>query len=331
MLGVSLWWLENMANTRPLKAHLSYQQQLDQLRQRGLVVGSEKSALATLERLGYYRLSGYFYPLRQTKPIGHPGRLDHFQDGASFELVQALAEFDKRLRLISMYSIESVELAVRVAIAHHLGKFDSQAHLNPSLLDGKFSQPRKNGEPSAHDRWCERYEKMLKDSKEDFVQHHIHAYGGQLPIWVAIELWDFGMLSRFFSGMEFRDRNRLAAKLGAVNGEVLASWLRAFNFVRNVAAHHSRLWNRRSPEIPKLPPQDRCHWLAPLHAQPDSASKMFGIFSCLLVLMRLIAPSNDWLLQLKQHLRTFPDTDLLSLEAAGFPTAWDSLPLCNTN
>jgi abortive infection bacteriophage resistance protein len=316
-----------MADPRPLKTHASYRQQLDLLRERGLQVGDEAQALATLERLGYYRLSGYFYPLRKTKPVGQPGRLDTFLPGASFELVQAIAEFDKRLRLLSMYAIESVELAVRVAIAHHLGKFDPEAHFNTRLLDGRFVRKGRDGEPSAHNKWLERYEKMLTESKEDFVIHHKQNYGGRLPIWVGIELWDFGLLSRFFAGMASRDRNRIAHQFGAVDGEVLKTWLRAFNFVRNVAAHHARLWNRRSPEIPALPPRERCRWLEPLHEVPDATSKMFGVFSCLLVMMRTIAPNADWLAQLKKQLNAFPPNDLLSLASAGFPPQWQSCPL----
>lgn len=320
-----------MADPKPLKSHASYQLQLTKLRERGLEIAQEKSALATLERLGYYRLSGYFYPLRQTKPYGQVGRLDTFQAGASFELVEQLAEFDKRLRLIVMYAIESIELAARVSIAHHLGQFDPEAHLNPKLLDGRFTRQGPKGQPSGHEKWLERYEKMLKDSKEDFATHHIKDYGGRLPIWVGIELWDFGMLSRFFAGMESRDRNRIAMKLGADNGEVLKSWLKAFNFVRNVVAHHSRLWNRRSPEIPVLPGVDRCRWLKHLHATPDATSKMFGLLSCMLVLMRQVAPNSDWPHQLKLHLQTFPHHKLLSLHAAGFPDNWQALPLWQSN
>jgi len=331
MWGVSLFRVRNMTDPKPLKTHATYRQQLDRLHERGLHIGDEAKALATLERLGYYRLSGYFYPLRATKPVGQPGRLDTFQSGASFELVQALAEFDKRLRLLSMYAIESIELAVRVAIAHHLGKFDPEAHLNTKLLDGKFVRPGRNGEPSHHSKWLDRYSKMLGESKEDFVIHHAEAYGGRLPIWVGIEIWDFGMLSRFFAGMESRDRNRLAAQFGAVDGEVLKSWLRAFNFVRNVAAHHARLWNRRSPEIPVKPPMDRCRWLAPLHETPDATSKMFGLLSCLLVLMRNIAPDTDWLSRLRVQLLKFPTSDLLTLDSAGFPKQWETLPLWNTH
>ena len=241
--------------------------------------------------------------------------------------VHALAEFDKRLRLLCLYAVESVELAVRVAIAHHLGRFDPEAHLHQRLLDGRFVQPGPHGEPSAHERWLVRYRRMLADSREDFVLHHVHVYGGRLPIWVAVELWDFGMLSRFFAGMEYRDRQRLAVQFGAVSGEVMRSWLRAFNFVRNVAAHHARLWNRRSPDIPVLPPVDRCRWLASLHDHPDATSKMFGLLSCLLVMMRSIQPGSEWPDQLTAHWRTFPSSPLVTVAAAGFPPDWSTLPL----
>lgn len=316
-----------MAEPKPLKSHATYQQQLDLLRQRGLQVHDEAAALASLARLGYYRLSGYFYPLRKTLPPGQSGRQDQFCDGASFELVMALAEFDKRLRLLLLYAIESVELAVRVAVAHHLGKFDPEAHLNPQLMDGRFTRPKRAGQPSAHSQWLLRHDKLLADSKEDFVIHHQERYGGRLPIWVVIEVWDFGTLSRFFAGMTYRDRNRVAGQLGVADGEVLKSWLRAFNFVRNVAAHHARLWNRRNIETIALPKLDQCRWLAPLHAHPDACSKLFGALACLLVMMRSIVPSSDWPTSLKAHLQTFPDSDLLTLQAAGFPPGWEDLAL----
>ncbi len=316
-----------MTEPKPLKSHASFPQQLDILRARGLLVQDEAAALAALARLGYYRLSGYFYPLRKTLPPGQTGRQDDFCEGASIELVLALAEFDKRLRLLALYALESTELAVRVALAHHLGKLDAEAHLNPRLLDRRFTQPSRPGQPSAHELWLRRHEQLLADSKEDFVIHHRERYGGRLPIWVAIEVWDFGTLSRFFSGMAYRDRNRVASLLGATDGEVLKSWLRAFNFVRNVSAHHARLWNRRNIETVALPKLEQCRWLAPLHGQPDACSKVFGTLACLLVMMRTIAPRSDWPARLKAHLQTFPTSDLLSLSAAGFPTDWEALPL----
>ena len=113
---------------RPLKTHKSFPEQLSVLRSRGLTIGNEPGALAALQRLGYYRLSGYFYPLRKTNPVGIPGRPDDFAEGASFELVLQLAEFDKKLRMLALDALETIEVALRVCIAHRLGRLDPEAH-----------------------------------------------------------------------------------------------------------------------------------------------------------------------------------------------------------
>ena len=94
-----------------LKTHLTIEEQLERLQSRGLLIEDWENAKQVISRLGYYRLSGYFYPLRKTKPIGEAGRHDEFLEGASFELVAALADFDKGLRLIALDAIESIEVA----------------------------------------------------------------------------------------------------------------------------------------------------------------------------------------------------------------------------
>lgn len=201
-----------------LKTHLTIEEQLERLQSRGLLIEDWENAKQVISRLGYYRLSGYFYPLRKTKPIGEAGRHDEFLEGASFELVAALAEFDKGLRLIALDAIESIEVATRVALAHRLGKVDPEAHLRPDLLDRKFTEVTRGlgsrRSVSAYDEWLLRYEKAKSKSKDEFVKHHVKKYQGRMPIWVAIELWDFGMLSRFFSGMQQRDQNAVAHSFG---------------------------------------------------------------------------------------------------------------------
>ncbi len=312
---------------RALKPFKTFPEQLQVLRDRGLGIEDEPSALAALERIGYYRLSGYFYPLRKTKPVGESGRLDDFVDGATMDLVIQIADFDKKLRLLTLYAIETIEVSVRVAVAHHLGRVKADAHRHPSLLDGRFTSPKRNGDPSDYDGWIEKFEQLCEKSKEDFIDHHNGNYGGQMPIWVAIEAWDFGLLSRFFTGLKFRDKNAIAAKYGLADGEVLRSWLRTFNFVRNVAAHHSRLWNRVNTDIPVLPPLERCRWLEPLHKDQNSLRRLFGALTLMRFMMRAIKPDSTWHEQLKEHIGSFPKTDLVSLNAAGFPDEWQELPI----
>lgn len=74
-------------------------------------------------------------------------------------------------------------------------------------------------------------------------------YDGRLPTWVVTELLDFGGLSVLYQGMTKADRDSVAGDLGVMdaaggNGKGLANWMHLMNYVRNVCAHHSRLWNR---------------------------------------------------------------------------------------
>lgn len=56
------------------KPWLNYRNQLEKLKSRGLAVTDEAKALEYLERIGYYRLSGYWHPFRERSglfcPIG---------------------------------------------------------------------------------------------------------------------------------------------------------------------------------------------------------------------------------------------------------------------
>lgn len=310
---------------RPLKPYLTTGEQLTQLKTRGLIVSDDAIALQALARYGYYRLSGYYYPLRKTNPVGVPGRQDAFVDGASFDLVVQLADFDKRLRLLALDAIESVEIAVRVAIAQRLGKIDPLAHLKPDRLNAKFSEKsnnwQKGNQTSPYEEWVRRFEAACKASKEDFTKHHLNIYGA-IPIWVAVELWDFGMLSRFYEGLQRRDRDGIAGLFAPIDGPILVNWLRCFNFIRNVAAHHSRLWNRTLPDVLKLPSLEACRNLKPLHDSLNSKSKLFGALTCLRLLLLRIHPDSNWHLRVKEHLGTFPSTTLVSLASAGFKQDW---------
>ena len=86
-------------------------------------------------------------------------------------------------------------------------------------------------------------------------------YGLPLAIWVACELWDFGTMSTLFSGMKEREQDEIAQKYGLENGRVFATWLRSLNYLRNVCAHHSRLWNRNIVDQPKLPSGTQLLWV----------------------------------------------------------------------
>ena len=131
----------------PLKPWRSFQEQLETLKARGLLVDNDSAALDYLRRIGYYRLSGYWYPLRMIDPIASaaqrkPVRRDEFVPGSRFEDVVRLYVFDKKLRLLALDALERIEMAVRVDVAHLLGKRDPLAHLRADCLHGNFAKKK---------------------------------------------------------------------------------------------------------------------------------------------------------------------------------------------
>lgn len=251
------------AGIKSLKTWMSFADQLVQLEQRGMVVDDRPAALDYLERIGYYRLSGYWYPMRAIDKVASAARrqavrLDTFMPGSRLEDVVRLYVFDKRLRLLALDALERIEMAVRVDVAHLLGQRDPLAHENPACLHGNFAKKHITRGPdqgrTQHQVWLLKYQTLLhRARKESFVQHHRQQYGA-MPIWAAIELWDFGLLSKLFAGMQFADQHTIAAMYGAPDGQAFAQWLRSLNFIRNVSAHHSRLWNLNVLERAALPP-----------------------------------------------------------------------------
>lgn len=313
------------SNFNEIKPWRSLEQQLDQLTANGLEVSEREKALDYLARLGYYRLSGYWYGLRKldrekTAQLGAPHRASQFMQGSSFENVVKLYIFDKKLRLLAMDALERIEMALRVDIAYLLGRYDPLAHKKATFLNGHFAKQVKKQGPAQgrteHSLWLEKYYSLLhRARREPFIAHHQKKYG-EPPVWVAIEVWDFGLMSKLYAGMRRSDQDQIAVKYGASDGRELAGWLRSLNFIRNVSAHHGRLWNinvlERSPV-----PEHEASWQGLGNARPF-------LYLCLLQkMLRIICPNSSWGSRFLSLLGEFPAHSGFKLEDLGFVNeAW---------
>ncbi|NQW85093.1 MAG: Abi family protein [Alcaligenaceae bacterium] len=315
------------------KPYLSFQQQLALLKARGLEVHDNATALAYLNRIGYYRLSAYWYPLRVPLIIQDQLtqkieiiRQDQFKSGSSFEHALKLYVFDKRLRLLLLDAIERVEVAIRVDIADTLGARDTFAHINSDMLHGSFTKKVKSSGQTAYQEWLQKYNMVLARSKDDFFKHCKRKYGLPLPIWISVEIWDFGMLSMFYQGMQAVDKSSIAAKYDIQNFQVMESWLRALNFVRNVAAHHSRLWNKNLVDQPKFPKLGEIVAFDPivndLRISNEVGTRLYGVVCILIHLLKVISPNSSWRDRLRQMIDQFPPIPSLCVADMGFPQRW---------
>lgn len=320
----------------------SYQEQFDQLIARGMGVTDNARALDYLERIGYYRLSGYWYPFRERvdlcplDPQTHakPKKvkverlpLDEFKPGTTFQNAVDLYVFDKKLRLLVLDALERIEIALRVDISHGLGKHHKFAYLKPALFHESFSGKldSKTG-LTKHHGWLSKHAALINRSNEDFIRHNKDKYGLPLAVWVACEVWDFGTLSTLFSGMTEADQDSIAKQYGVSNGRIFATWLHSLNYLRNVCAHHSRLWNRNVVVYPRLPSTEETPALGPF--QEARQRKPFVLLVIILQLMKVINPASSWGQRLKTLMeQDFPDLSHLGvdLKGMGAPEGWQAL------
>lgn len=328
------------------KPYLSIDEQLDRLAERGCWLGDRESAGALLNRVGYYRLSGYWYPFRKRVDTAKgPKVLDEFIDGTTLAKIVQIYEFDRQLRLLTLDAIERIEVAVRFQVGHTLGARGAFAHTDRDALSDEFAE--RSGPPpslvkwknSAHAKWLGLREKEEQRSKADFVKHFREKYSRQLPIWVVTELLDFGGLVHLYKGLLQQDRDSIAARYGLYDasgvghGAALGDWLKNLNYVRNVCAHHSRFWNsnvteRMSPrhmkDIPEL-----SHIAHIAESQGSRIlSRTYASLAVLAFMTKQIDPDDNWRVRLIQMISNDLPEGREEAEL-GFPLDWRKHTLWN--
>jgi abortive infection bacteriophage resistance protein len=239
------------------KPYKSFDEQLSLIQDRGLDIIDPEFAKAGLIRLGYYRLSGYWYPFRvrnETHREGIDTPENDIRSGYSLDDIIRICDFDSHLRNLILAAISHVEVASRVAVAYETGKHDPFAYLSKTYWEDRANDPAQGDEERTQfEVFCDRHKVLVERSKEPFAKHFRETYGGVLPVWAAVELWDFGTLSRFFQVMQSNDRMQVARRFSLNSGRIFQGWIEALNDLRNFCAHHQRLNRRHFPVAPAMP------------------------------------------------------------------------------
>jgi abortive infection bacteriophage resistance protein len=279
------------------KPTLTFQEQLERLESRGLIVSDRGLALRWLSRVNYYRLSAYLYPFRLAGA-------DRYQAGTTFEQIAQFYIFDQKLRSLLMDAIQRVEVWLRTAITYELAhEYGAFGYLKKSNFNRNFD----------HKTFLKTLEGEFEKSKESFVQHYREKYTGEnhLPIWMATEILTFGTVSVLYSnGLSLESKRKIAQQIGQADN-VLSNWMQSLTYVRNLCAHHSRVWNRKLAVSPKIPKRNKVGKV--------DGNRIYGVLLILQILLRSIAPNNTW----KNCVHQLIDAnDWIDLAQMGFPSDW---------
>lgn len=213
-----------------LKSPKTYEEQVLILKERGLHIESEQKAIEVLKRINYYRLTAYGLTLKTSDKAGQ------YKSGISFEHILKLYEFDKELRLLLLDAIESIETAFRAHIAYyHAHTYGAVAYQDPTHFKNE----------TYHARFLTNLERSLKENdRELFVKHHHTKYQSNFPIWVAVEVLSFSTLSMMFKNLHNQDKQTISKEHYSMDFKYIESWLYTLTMIRNICAHHGRLYGK---------------------------------------------------------------------------------------
>ena len=218
-----------------MKIHKSIESQVSILESHGLIIKDEQFAKETLSSINYYRLSGYLFQFR--KPDGQ------YIDGLTFERILNLYTFDSKLTRTLMYALEDVEESIKTKFSYELSSSfpnNPLIYLNPSIY--KDSTELK--------KFVDIFKKAKKDNSVlPFIKHHEIKYGGDLPIWVAVEIMTMGNILKLYNNLKTKYQKAIAKKYNTGPVQLL-SWIENLTYTRNHLAHYMRIYNYNFGRIP---------------------------------------------------------------------------------
>ncbi|MGJ9570885.1 Abi family protein [Actinotignum sp. GS-2025f] len=310
------------------KVFTTVSEQLEILRARGMYL-DQNEATTWLTHVGYYRLSGYWYPYRKPSDESRQRRDDFIPD-TTFHDVAQLYEFDRKLRCLTFDGIERLEVALRARIAACVGAISPLAYLDPATFRSSFNM----------EQWLERVGRRIEraKSRNESIRHWYANHEGPAPIWIALEVLDFSDISIFYSGLPTAIQWDIADSLGltidvtiltktqknsALKRHPFARWLQQITIARNSCAHHGRLWNqhflpvstaafRTNPKLSGLPVKESKH--------------LYGILEIISCVLTTVSPGSSWRAKIEDLIESsFMSISKRSVIEMGYPIAPPSL------
>lgn len=324
------------------KPWLSLDEQVDKLESRGVDIGSASSAKLILQQVGYYRLTGYLYSFRDSEIYADDsGRerirvLGNYRPGTSIAYAARLIDYDRELRMLVLDAVERIEVSLRMQIGYTLGGRSAWAHREPANFVPGFTTDTagpNTGEPtSGLTRWLDRVQERQDKSEEAFVARFRDRYDGVLPIWALTEILELGHLGRLIHSLQSDLATTIANAYCVPTKKMFGSWVSSVNYVRNVSAHHGRLFNRKLVAAPSRPRSGQVPALNHLRETTGSKAE-FGVYNALAVMAYLLGTIDsdcDWNRRLAKHLSNFPE-GALSTDDMGAPTGWKTQAIWQAN
>lgn len=273
----------------------SAQQLVERILTRGLTVtAEEKSELfGILQRVGYYRFTGFCLPFQHK----YPPNKGKFLSNTNLSAIMALYQFDTELRAHCGHALEKIEIFIRNVICDHMSRAHEDPHwyINPGCFSDRFDELHAEAAKNVlFDLSTNAPKNDLRNHQ--FLEHYYATYDtpAMPAAWMHRECASFGYWSKAYACISTADKKEIAKRFSFPNRKpidavLLQDWLRSVSIFRNRCAHHVRITHRRFPFEPNAPTGN-----AVRKAFVTDGSDLRTLLLVIAILIRHIAPTFPW-------------------------------------
>jgi abortive infection bacteriophage resistance protein len=306
------------------KSARTFEEQLNLLKSRRMLFRDEEAALKTLQCISYYRLKGYWWDMQddyQTHTL---------EPNTYFEDIINRYNFDRDLRMLLFKAIEKVEIALRTKMIHHLSLvYGGKWYLKNTLFDSHTKTFNGNTQ-TLHQHTIQDLKKEFNRSNEIFIKSHKRKHPGVDPdSWKILEVASLGVLSKLYKCLrnQLPEKSKISKEFGLNISTELSSWLEAITYIRNIIAHHSRIWSRNMVKIPKDNINNPLNPWLNIPLKTVQQKKAFLIISCLAYMCYSLSGENEFVMNIKSLFHKYPTIPIYKL---GFLGNWEGHPIWST-
>lgn len=297
------------------KTFKTIDEQVNILRDKGMIIDDEFYVKDVLLRENYFFLSGYRHPFL----IDSKSR--NYKKGTTFKELYSLFEFDRQLRNIIFKNMLIIENNLKSVVSYQLSKnygYKEKEYLRVSNFDTRSEKVRQVNDLI---RKIKR-QIRINGGQHSATTHYIYNYG-YIPLWVAIKVLSFGIVCELFAIMKRRDQEEVA-KIFGLSVEELLVFLPILANYRNLCAHEDILYDHRTAAmIPINKYHERFNLMKEV---PETFQGRNDLFALILILKHLLRDEEFRLLMqeidyeksiLEGRLKTISINDVL--KKMGFP------------
>ena len=223
------------------KTFKTLDEQIEILESKGLVINDIENAKTILLRENYFFLNGY-------RLIFMKSNTDRkFIEGASFDEIYAMFNFDRQIRNIIFKNILIVENNLKSILSYVMSKnhgFKENSYLNANNL---VKDSRRTRQVNDLIRKMKR-QINVNGKQHTATSHYLNSYGF-IPLWVVVKVLSFGIVGELYTVLQYQDQKEIADVFG-IDIYSMIEYLPILANYRNLCAHEDICYlNRTQKQI----------------------------------------------------------------------------------